>query len=65
MKILGWLCYRIVMAWPGEWPRGAVAGWILALAGDYANETPNAKVGAGGTASDGLPGSADDASAAP
>ncbi|GEM_PF-3804770 len=42
--LLGWMCYRIVMAWPGQWPAGALAGWILAWAGDYANETPNAKV---------------------
>lgn len=41
---LGWMCYRIVMAWPGAWPSGAVAGWILAWAGDYANEPPNAEV---------------------
>ena len=43
-RALGWLCYRIVMAWPGAWPIGAVAGWILAWAGDYANEPPNAGV---------------------
>ena len=30
--LLGWMCYRIVMAWPGAWPSGAVAGWILAWA---------------------------------
>lgn len=41
-RALGWMCYRIVMAWPGAWPSGAVAGWILAWAGDYANEPPNA-----------------------
>ena len=35
-RALGWLCYRIVMAWPGAWPIGAVAGWILAWADDYA-----------------------------
>lgn len=40
-RLLGWLCYRIVMTWPGAWPIGAVAGWILAWAGDYANEPPN------------------------
>lgn len=40
--LLGWFCYRLVMAWPGEWPGGALAGWILAWAGDYANEPPNA-----------------------
>lgn len=39
--LLGWFCYRLVMAWPGEWPSGALAGWILAWAGDYANEPPN------------------------
>lgn len=39
--LLGWFCYRLVMAWPGEWPGGALAGWILAWAGDYANEPPN------------------------
>jgi len=43
-RALGWLCYRIVMAWPGAWPIGAVAGWILAWAGDYANEPPNVQV---------------------
>lgn len=42
--LLGWTCYRIVIAWPGEWPSGALAGWILAWAGDYANETPNAEL---------------------
>lgn len=42
--LLGWTCYRIVIAWPGEWPSGALAGWILAWAGDYANETPNAGI---------------------
>jgi len=42
MRALGWTCYRIVMAWPGAWPNGAVAGWILAWAGYHANETPNA-----------------------
>ena len=41
---LGWFCYQLVMAWPWQWPSGAVAGWILAWAGDYANETPNAKL---------------------
>lgn len=43
-RALGWMCYRTVMMWPGAWPSGAVAGWILAWAGDYANETPNVKV---------------------
>ena len=43
-RALGWMCYRIVMAWPGAWPRGAVACWMLAWAGDYANEPPNAEV---------------------
>ena len=42
--LLGWTCYRIVIAWPGEWPSDALAGWILAWAGDYANEPPNAEV---------------------
>lgn len=42
--ILGWMCYRIVMAWPGAYPSGAVAGLILAWAGDYASEPPNAEV---------------------
>ena len=46
-RIIGWMCYRIVMAWPGAWPSGAVAGWILAWAGDYANETPNAEITGG------------------
>lgn len=40
-RALGWLCWRIVMRWPCAWPSGAVAGWILAWAGDYANEPPN------------------------
>jgi len=26
----------------GAWPSGTVAGWILAWAGDYANEADNA-----------------------
>ena len=43
-RALGWMCYRIVMAWPGTWPSGAAAGWILAWAGDYANEPPNAEL---------------------
>lgn len=43
-RALGWLCWQIVMRWPGAWPSGAVAGWILAWAGDYANEPPNAQV---------------------
>lgn len=43
MRALGWTCYRIVMAWPGAWPNGAVAGWILAWAGYHANETPNVR----------------------
>lgn len=38
---LGWACYRIVMAWPTAWPAGAVADWMLAWAGDYANTPPN------------------------
>lgn len=42
--LLGWFCYRLVMAWPGEWPGGALAGWILAWAGDYANEPPNDQI---------------------
>lgn len=41
-RALGWMCYRTVMMWPGAWPSGAVAGWILAWAGDYANDPPNA-----------------------
>ena len=43
-RALGWMCYRTVMMWPGAWPSGAVAGWILAWAGDYANDPPNAKL---------------------
>ena len=43
-RALGWLCWQIVMAWPGAWPSGAIAGWILAWAGDYANEPHNAEV---------------------
>lgn len=43
-RALGWMCYRIVMAWPGAWPSGAVAEWILAWAGDYANEPHNAEL---------------------
>lgn len=43
-RSLGWMCYRIVMAWPGAWPSGALAGWILTWAGDYANEPPNVKL---------------------
>jgi len=39
---LGMMCWRIVMALPGAWPSGTVAGWILAWAGDYANEADNA-----------------------
>lgn len=38
---IGWMCWQIVMAWPGAWPSGALAGWILAWAGYYANEPPN------------------------
>ena len=42
---LGWMCWQIVMAWPGAWPSSAlVGGWILAWAGDYANEPPNAEL---------------------
>jgi len=40
-RALGWMCWQIVMRWPGAWPSGAVAGWVLAWAGDYANEPPN------------------------
>ena len=40
-RLLGWVCYRVVMTWPGAWPTGTMAGWILAWAGDYANEPPN------------------------
>lgn len=43
-RALGWMCYRTVMMWPGAWPSGAVAGWILAWAGDYANDPPNAEL---------------------
>ncbi len=46
-RALGWMCCQIVMRWPGAWPIGAVAGWILAWAGDYANEPPNAKITGG------------------
>lgn len=42
--VLGWMCWQIVMRWPGAWPSGPVVGWILAWAGDYANETPNVEV---------------------
>ena len=49
-RLLGWMCYRVVMTWPGAWPSGAAAAWILAWAGDYANETPNAKSQAPGAA---------------
>ena len=41
-RALGRLCWHIVMAWPGAWPGGAAAGWILAWAGYYANEAPDA-----------------------
>lgn len=40
-RLLGWMCWRIVMAWPGAWPAGALAGCVLSWAGDYANEPPN------------------------
>jgi len=43
-RTLGFFCWKIVMARPGTWPSGAIAGWILAWAGYYANETPNAKL---------------------
>jgi len=32
-----YLCFRIVMAWPGFVPRGKVFSWLLARAGRYAN----------------------------
>jgi len=38
------VCWQIVMRWPGAWPSGPVAGWILAWAGDYANEPHNAEL---------------------
>jgi hypothetical protein len=38
-KIIGWLCYKIVMAWPGTLPhtRHKWFAWMLAWAGHYAN----------------------------
>lgn len=47
---IGWMCWQIVMAWPGAWPSGALAGWILAWAGYYANEPPNVQGQGGGQA---------------
>lgn len=41
-RMIGWICYAAVMAWPGAWPSGALASWMLAWAGDYANTPPNA-----------------------
>lgn len=35
--MIGWACYRIVMWWPTPWPAGAIAGWMLAQAGYYAD----------------------------
>lgn len=40
MRLLDWLCYRIVMAWPLPLPDSRdnrAFAWILARAGEYAN----------------------------
>lgn len=42
-KSIGWLCYQIVMLWPGQAP-GAECEWfsrILAIAGEYADNGGN------------------------
>jgi hypothetical protein len=42
--IIGWLCYRIVMAWPHPLPhcgKNRAFAWLLARAGEYATSTPN------------------------
>ena len=42
-KSLGWLCYQIVMLWPGQMP-GAECEWfsrILAIAGEHADNGGN------------------------
>ena len=43
-RMIGWICYAAVMAWPGAWPSCALASWMLAWAGDYANTPPNAGI---------------------
>ena len=40
-RMIGWICYAAVMAWPGAWPSCALASWMLAWAGDYSNTPPN------------------------
>ena len=46
-RALGWLCYRIVMAWPLPLPdcrENRAFAWILARAGENADPmTPNVK----------------------
>ena len=45
-SLLGWLCWRIVMAWPEPLPNcgeNRLFAWCLARAGEYADSTPNAK----------------------
>jgi len=39
----GWLCYRIFMAYPHNWPRGPIFGFVLSWAGYYANAPRTAK----------------------
>ena len=45
MRAIGWLCYRIVMAWPLPLPHcseNRAFAWILERAGEYADPmTPN------------------------
>lgn len=48
MRAIGWLCYRIVMAWPLPLPdcrENRSFAWILEMAGEYEDPmTPNAEV---------------------
>lgn len=47
-RAIGWLCFRIVMAWPLPLPdcrENRAFAWILARAGEYADPMmPNAEL---------------------
>lgn len=37
-RALGWMCWQVVMHWTGAWPSSAMSAWMLAWAGNHAND---------------------------
>lgn len=36
-RLIGWLCYRFILAWPYPLAATGIVGWALSRAGEYAD----------------------------